>query len=620
MCGIAGIISLDRSLGADLIKKMNQSLRHRGPDDEGYIGIDIASKTLYNLYSDDSQIRQGIDLSSFNNHVNMFMAHRRLSIIDLSTAGHQPMSYDNERLWLVYNGEIYNYKELKEELKAKGHEFKTNTDSEVVLASYKEWGNDCTNHFNGDWAFAIYDKSKNVVFLSRDRYAIKPLYYFYHHSLKVFAFASEVKALSCLPHVSIRMNKEKCFEFLAFGLRDHCKQTMYEDVYQVEPGANLVLDLNTLAFTYHKYYHLKYDASLGHYEHKKALAYAEDIRNLMVDSVRLRLRADVAIGTCLSGGLDSSAIVVIINKLLKEGGIPADCIGDKQKTFTSSFPNEPIDETRYAKRIIELTNSEAHYVYPTVDELDAEIRRLVWHQETPYEGASIYSQWKVLEKASKHVKVVLDGQGADETFGGYTVFKNAYFAQLIKTASPAKFICELAGVFHVHSLSEVLVTLKALPTYLAPDSIKILLWYLRQKSFISNSLEKLDAAEGAFPFRYIRSFRPDINHVLFCYQMMYCLPRLLHSEDRNSMAFSLESRTPFTDYRLVDYLFSIPACYKYHNGWSKWLLRLAMKDMLPSEIVWRKDKLGFAVSNKMKENWPRTKVFDIWTEVCLSGQ
>lgn len=615
MCGIAGIISVNSPLEVELINKMTQSLRHRGPDDEGFLGLDLKSKTIYNLYSQQSQVKEGYDISEFSNHANMFMGHRRLSIIDLSPAGHQPMSYDSGNLWIVFNGEIFNYKELREELKINGYKFKTNTDTEVVLAAYKEWRDDCVKHFNGDWAFAIYDKRKNLLFLSRDRFSIKPLYYFYSSCLKVFAFASEVKALSCLPYVSLSMNKEKCFEFLVFALQEHSNQTMYKDIYQIAPGFNLVLDLNTFKLAHRKYYYLQYEPSLGNYKHKKALAYADDIRDLMIDSVRLRLRADVPIGTCLSGGLDSSSIVVIINKLLKEGGVGVEQIGEKQKTFTSSFPNEPIDETKFAKLIIEHTNSEAYFTYPTIEGANEEINNLTLHQEEPFGGASVYAQWKILEEASKHVKVVLDGQGGDEIFSGYAIYRSAYLAQLIKTVNPVKFVSELLGTVKMHnSLKRVLASLKGLPVYLAPNVLKILFFFIRKRSLIDNALIKLETAEATIPFKYISSFTPNLNNVLFLYQMMYSLPHLLHYEDRNSMAFSIESRTPFTDYRLVDYLFSIPACYKYHNGWAKWLLRLAMKDLLPSEILWRKDKIGFAVSNRMKK-YDRTKIFDIWVEL-----
>jgi asparagine synthase (glutamine-hydrolysing) len=614
LCGIAGIVSLDKPLDVELIKKMTYCLRHRGPDDEGYLGINMPSKAIYNLYSSESQVKKGFELSSFSEHLNMFMGHRRLSIIDLSPAGHQPMSYDNELCWIVFNGEIFNYKELKEELKAKGHEFITHTDTEVILASYKQWGKDCVKYFNGDWAFALYDKNKNSIFLSRDRFSIKPLYYSYNPDSKLFTFASEIKALFCVPDVSKAINEEKCFEFLTFFLHEHSNQTLYRDVYQIEPGSSLVLNLDTFKLDRHKYYDLQYEPSLGSYEDKKALAYADDIRELLIDSVRLRLRADVPIGTCLSGGLDSSSLVVIINKLLKEGGVSPDQIGKNQKTFTCSFPKEPIDETAFAKLIIEHTNSEAYFTYPTIDGANQEITRLITHQEEPFGSASIYAQWKVFEKASTHVKVVLDGQGADEIFGGYAKYRSAYIAQLIRTFSPVKALGEFIGTVKMHnSFKKTLTSLVAMPLHLVPDALKKRLYVHRKRALIDKTLEQLQTTIKAIPFEYLSSFRPNLNNMLYSYQMKYSLPHLLHYEDRNSMAFSIESRTPFTDYRLVDYLFSIPACYKFHDGWSKWLLRLAMKDLLPSKILWRKDKIGFDVSAAM-EKYDRAKIFDIWVK------
>lgn len=612
MCGIAGIVSLGEPLEASLIIKMNQSQKHRGPDDEGYLGLDLRNKNIYNLYSPESQVKEGFDISAFNKQLNLFLGHRRLSIIDLSANGHQPMSYDSARLWITYNGEIFNYRELKAELKAGGYGFRSETDTEVILAAYAKWGNDCVRHFNGDWAFAIYDKKKNVLILSRDRFSIKPLYYFYSPGLKVFAFASEIKALCCLPYVNSDINEEKCFEFLVFALSEHSNQTMYKDIYQIEPGFNLVLDLNTLGISHHKYYYLEYEPSLGVYKHKKALAYADAIRNLLIDSVRLRLKADVPVGTCLSGGLDSSSITVIINKILKEGGLGLGQIGERQKTFTSSFPDEAIDESGFAKLIIEQTNSESHFIYPTLEGVSGKIKDLTLLQDEPFAGTSVYAQWEVFQEASRHVKVALDGQGGDEIFGGYAECRSAYLAQLILRFSMIRFFSELLGTVKMHrSIRGLSVSLKGLPVYLAPNALKLLIYRIRKRSLIDNALKKVETAKANMPFKYIFSFTPNLNNVLYSYQLIYSLPHLLHYEDRNSMACSIESRTPFTDYRLVDYLFSIPACYKYHNGWAKWLLRLAMRDLLPAEILWRKDKIGFAVSNRMKE-YTRDKIFDIW--------
>ncbi len=614
MCGIAGIVSLNNSIDVNLVIKMNQSLEHRGPDDEGFLGVGLTDKAIYNLYSTESQVKHGYHISSFN-HVpmGMLLGHKRLSIIDLSPAGHQPMPYDNGRLWIVYNGEIFNYRELREELKSIGYTFQTNSDTEVILASYQEWGSNCVKHFIGDWAFVIYDTKKEALFLSRDRFGIKPLYYYYSPSLRLFAFASEIKSLLCLPYVESDINREKCFEFLVFSIQEHSSETLYKDVYQVEPGFNLIVDLNTLQLSHKQYYDVQYTSSVGDYNPTKAGSYADDIRELLIDSVKLRLRADVPIGTCLSGGLDSSTIVVIVNKLLKEGRVPLDQIGERQKTFTISFPGETIDETEFAKLIVDHTGAKGHFISPTIEGLHQEIKNLIWFQDEPFGGASLYIQWKVMEEASKEVRVILDGQGGDEVFGGYSIYRSAFFSQLVRTFNLGKLVRELAGTFKLtKSIRQMLTELKALPIQLAPDFLKILLYTTWKKGLIKKTSHDLKIDYSTISSKFLLSFTRNLNEVLYMYLTKYSLPKYLHFEDRNSMAFSLESRTPFTDHRLVDYLFSIPACYKYRDGWSKWLLRLAMKDLLPKEILWRKDKIGFAPSGTMSE-YNRVRIFEIWS-------
>lgn len=615
MCGIAGIVTLNRPLEIGLVIEMNKFMKHRGPDDEGYIGIYTKNGNVYHLYTKESQLKEGYDIVTFNEQVDLLMGHRRLSIIDLSPTGHQPMSYDNRKLWIVYNGEVFNYKELREELKLKGYEFKTNTDTEVILASYKEWGESCVKYFNGDWAFAIYDKRKNIIFLSRDRFGIKPLYYFYDPSLKIFAFSSEIKALLNLPFINFSINKEKCFEFLVFGLSDHSKETMYKNIYQLEPGVNLILNLSSFKIKHYKYYELVYNPLLEPYNHKKSLSYADDIRYLLIDAVKIRLRADVPIGTCLSGGLDSSSIVIIVNKLFKEKGVAIEQIGECQKTFTASFPNEPIDESNFAKIIIRHTNAQGYFVYPEKSKFEEEIKKVMWHQEEPFGGLSVYAQFKVMEQASKHVKVILDGQGGDEVFGGYANYRSAFLSQLVKYFKPVRFVNELFGTFKMYdySFKKTIIALKSMPINLAPNTLKII-FYLLWKRRLINSVSVMLQENFAIPSDFILSFTPNLNKVLYYYQIKYSLPHLLHYEDRNSMAFSIESRTPFTDYRLVDYVFSIPASYKYYRGWSKWLLRLAMRDLLPNEILWRRDKIGFAVSSKMNK-YNRVTLFKIWNKL-----
>jgi asparagine synthase (glutamine-hydrolysing) len=613
MCGIAGIVSLNSPLRNNLIAQMCQRMGHRGPDDEGFLGVDLKNKALYTLYSKNSQVKHGCDVSGFEHQsIDMFLGHKRLSIIDLSPSGHQPMSYKKGKLWIIFNGEIYNYKELREELKARGLTFQSSSDTETILAAYEAWSEGCVNHFIGDWAFVIYDTENNTLFLSRDRFGIKPLYYFYSPESKFFAFASEIKSLLGLPHVESAINRENCFEFLVFAIQEHGRETFYKDIYQIEPSFNLTVSLDTLSIAYKQYYTVFYPSFVGQYNHTKALQYADDIMDLLIDSVRLRLRADVPIGTSLSGGLDSSSVVVIINKILKESGVAFDQIGERQKTFTISYPGEAVDESRFARLIVDITGADGHFISPSLQQLHREIYSLLWFQDEPVGGASQYVQWKMMEEASRYIKVILDGQGGDEIFGGYSVYSSAYFAQLIKKFNFGKLMRELRGSLKMKgSFKGVLSELKTLPMHLLPDVLKPIFYLTIKRRVMKETLKELEVDLKGISSHFLCSFTDNLNEILHLYLMKYCLPHLLHYEDRNSMAFSIESRTPFTDHRLVDYVFSIPACYKYRDGWSKWLLRLAMRGLLPEEILWRRDKIGFAPSQTMHE-YDRHRIFSIW--------
>ncbi len=615
MCGIAGILTMDEMRHQAQVVNMLSALSHRGPDDEGYLGANTANNSIYEFHSGKSLAKKGKNVSLSSERVNLLFGHKRLSILDLSAAGHQPMSYENGSIWIVFNGEIYNYRELRDELKAKGHQFRTNSDTEVILASYQEWGENCVRLFNGDWAFALYDRKRQIVLISRDRYGIKPLYYHYEPDLKMFAFASEVKSLLRAPHLSRDINADRIFEFLAFDLQEHSHETMYKDVCQISPGFNLVFDLKTFDFKFSRYYELAHNASVGDYNARQALSYADDIRELLFDSVRIRLRADTPIGTCLSGGLDSSSIVVIINRILKEEGIGVEQIGSRQKTFTAAFPNEPVDETFFAGLINALTEAESHFVFPSPEGLEKEIGQVIWHQDEPFGGPSVYAQWEVMKEASNHVRVILDGQGGDEVFGGYAVYRAAYISQLASKLKIKSLLLESACVSRTAgSFKQMLSEMKSLPIFLSPRPLKSFFYMAWKKRLIKESLDLLKAKNCGMPMEFMHSFVPNLNGVLHSYQMKYSLPQLLHYEDRNSMAFSIESRTPFTDYRLVDYVFAVPASYKFHNGWSKWLLRLAMRGLLPDEVLWRRDKIGFAAPGSMNK-YNRAELFEEWLKV-----
>ncbi len=538
MCAIFGIFTKERLKNKDL-ESISNLLSHRGPDDQGLIEIPLKDKTLTLL-------------------------HRRLSIIDLSDRARQPMSYDDQSLWIVYNGEIFNYKELREELRLKGYRFKSESDTEMILASYKEWGRDCVRYFNGDWAFCIYDKNKNELFLSRDRLGVKPLYYYFDKDN--FVFSSEIKTLLRLPFIPSDWNKDLVCLFIILGISDFSKYTMYKRIYQLEPANNAIFNLSSQTLRSYKYWSPSYNKDKGRYSTREELRYTRQIRELLEDSVRLRLRADVKVGTCLSGGIDSSIVVMIINNILKRHLPEARSVGEIQNTFTASYKGESIDEKRWVECLTKDINVEKHFVCPLSSHFYRDMNNLVFLHDEPVISTSVYAQYKVMELASRNVKVVLDGQGADELFAGYWAGKNRWKR------------------YPYSSLNRPLKRLAFKSLYY---------WKIR---FLKNFLGDFDVDFVADTL--VQKMPSDLNQHLFLDETQYNLPQLLRYEDRNSMGFSVEARVPFTDYRLVEYVLNIPFCYKIHNGWTKYILRRAVEDFVPSKIVWRKDKIGFQTPEK----------------------
>lgn len=600
MCAISGLLGFADPLPPSLIKTMTNTMRHRGPDDEGYLTVSMEdggfrAQSYRGLGSPSPDLPL---LEKTSRPVHLYVGHRRLSILDLTLAGHQPMSAGQD-LSIVFNGEIFNYVELRQELKALGYTFQTGTDTEVVLAAYDCWGEHCVTRFNGDWAFCIVDREREVLFLSRDRYGIKPLYYY--QGPEVFAFASEIKALLTLPMVPRRLNREMAFEYCALHCRDHTAETLYDGILQLRPGHNLFVHLRTGTLDQSCYYHVRYTEDLGHYSHAQALTYAADVRELLIDAVRLRLRADVPVGTCLSGGLDSSSIVAIMGSLL--GRDQGETI---QNTFTASFPGEPIDETNFAQLITRGLSVNTHYVYPSRKGYQQAIPSILYYQDEPFGSSTVYSQWEVMKEAAKHVKVVLDGQGGDEVFGGYWDNRASFFTHLLHKAKMSQFVSELCWIAeNAGGWKKTLQALKPVPFFFLGSVLKPFVYRVRFREDVQLSAQTFGPGSEYSWTHVNQKFCANTNELLFHYLTAYSLPYLLKAEDRNSMAHSIEARVPFTDHRLVDYVFSVPAVYKIHRGWTKWLLRLAMKDLLPDQILWRKDKLGFATPKwtSRKNEW-----------------
>lgn len=491
MCGITGILNLNnKKINNKELEKMTNIVRHRGPDDEGYV---LLGDNVFEVRVGKDTVKQikGRKITDkINKKFTIGLGHRRLSIIDLSANGHQPMSDSEKKIWIVYNGEIYNYIELREELIKKGYKFKTKSDTEVIINAYKEWGTYCVKKFNGMWGFAIYDLKKKLLFCSRDRFGIKPLYYYFDKN--VFIFGSEIK--------SILENKIK-----------------------------------------------------------------------IKDSIKLRLRSDVPVGTCLSGGLDSSSIVCLTNELMLSKKI----IGNKQKTFktfSACYETKYCDERKYIEEIIKKTNIEKKYIFPSSKLLWKELQKLIWHQEEPFVGTSVYAQWCVMKLANKKVKVLLDGQGSDELLAGYIYYFYYYLKTLLNRKKYFSFLKEF-----ILSLDLTFPIIKnkffKTPNFRIEKMLK--------EKFLENN-------------RKINLTRTTLSDTLEISLTKIGLPALLRYEDKNSMAFSIESRLPFLDYRLVEYISSLPIKLKINNGWTKSILRNSMKDILPIKIRNRRAKLGFS--------------------------
>jgi asparagine synthase (glutamine-hydrolysing) len=588
MCGIAGIYGMRAKVHPKEIKKMTDSLWHRGPDDEGFLGVNFKEKSIYPLTGKESKV-EGDRIEDFDKSVDLFLGHRRLSIIDLSDAGHQPMCNENGRIWVVYNGEIYNYREVRTELELLGHRFKSHTDTEVIVHGYEEWQTDCVKRFNGMWAFALIDLDENKIFCSRDRIGVKPFYYTYDGDQ--FCFASEIKAFLEMNDFAAKPNEQILADYLFFGLLDHTEETFLKNIYQLKPGTHLMIEGNQLKI---KEY---WDIEPGEL-HLSEDDYTEQFYELFKDSIRLRLRTDVPIGTCLSGGLDSSAIVCLTNQLMLEDQIAdRSVIGDKQKTFSSCFEDHAYDERQFIELVIGQTGAERNYFFPSGQNLVEVLPKLLWHQDEPFGSTGIYAQWELMKLAKeRRITVLLDGQGGDELLGGYLPSFYYLFRGLLKDFSLRHLLREMRG-FQKYHAATLFGTLSRWITSGA--------WNVVNK--------RIEWANETFQKRFHRSFsRPpkfenDLNNYLYQSFRFLTLPRFLHYEDRNSMAFSNEARLPFLDFRLVEYIFALPPDQKIREGVTKFILRKAMKGVLPEGVRERYDKMGFVTPDDL---WFRTVLKD----------
>ena len=590
MCGIAGIVKF-KSSDIDLvssIQKMDAAIEHRGPDGNGYLIINDDSATpAFSEHTPSSIIESRIlhkPIQKLNdtNNAQAILLHRRLSIIDVQATGYQPMCNTNKDIWITHNGEIYNYVELREELLKLGHTFHTASDTEVILAAYKQWGADCVNRFNGMWAFVIYDKNKKQLFASRDRFGVKPFYYI--HIGSVFAFASEQKALIASSLIEFKPNNKAIFDYWMFSSMEKEEEGMFSGIIELFPSHNLTLNIETGELKKWKYYTLPYTKvyDTETFNEKEVI---EKIQSLVLDSIKLRLRSDVTVGSCLSGGIDSSSIVSAIHKMNHTS----------LNTFTVAFKDKKIDESHWAKIVSDDTNSKAHTVTPDSKELLADIKNLIYCQDIPIWSTSTYAQYRVMQLIKENnIKVVLDGQGGDELFAGYESYYFYYLQDILRNQGVntfvkaskeiQKLVPSVKQYFKQLVLKEYLYKLPATSQLQARLSIHSELKYLNRDflnehvNHLNEKPEQLDSLNEALAYDFT-------NTLLKVY---------LKCEDRCSMWHSVESRTPFADdINLIEYVFSIPYKYKIQQGKLKPLLREAMRGIVPQQVLDTKDKKGY---------------------------
>jgi asparagine synthase (glutamine-hydrolysing) len=531
---------------------MSEVLRHRGPDDVGF----------------------------FFDH-KVALGNTRLSIIDVKS-GHQPIHNENSTIWITYNGEIYNFQQLRQALEKLGHEFYTESDTEVIVHAYEQWSENCVKEFNGMWAFAIWDSNRDKLFVSRDRLGIKPLYYSLNE--KRFIFASEIKAI-LLDKSSPKMPNDKViYEYLVYGLLDHTEQTFFSQIKRLLPAHNLLIDKSGVQIE--KYWEMPRINKEIESSNTSDESYAKRFLGLFKDCVKLELISEVPIGTCLSGGLDSSTIVCILNHLVKLNSQAHKVFGEQLKTFTASFRGKEIDERKYVEKVIEKTMAEKNLVFPNAEQLWKDIKKLVYFQDEPFISSSVYAQWCVMKLASQKVKVVLDGQGGDELLTGYILYHLVFLQDLWRQKRISSFIKESLLGF------DVMAPYVKRYLFLSPDrrfeEVKALL-----NPEFASEFDSTMEARALLEYEDL----PDLLHKQITKSN---LPALLRYEDRNSMAFSVETRVPFLDHRLVEYINSLPVTQKLKNGWTKRVLRNAMKGILPEEIRRRRKKIAFATP---QEEW-----------------
>jgi len=550
MSGICGVtskmISTDERIR--LVYRMVFCMNHRGPDNS----------------------------ESWSNEF-ISLGHNRLSIIDLSSNANQPM---HKGEWVItYDGVIYNYMEIRSELEYKHNlQFITNSDAEVILAAWDTWGEKAINKFRGMWAFSIYNKTSHDLYLCRDRFGIKPLYYYELNGH--FLFASEIKAILEDKNVARRVKLTTLADFL-MGFHDHSKETFFENIYQIEPGCYIHFNLMDGSKKHFRYYDLD-KATEG------KTSTIEELSDCIKETIYAHLRSDVPIGTCLSGGLDSSTIATIAGQYMNN-------YYSRQLHAITAQSEDPVnDESTYAREVVDNSNLIWYLTKPSADNFLMNWGNCLWHQDEPVGGPSILMQYYVMKTAhQKGLKVMLDGQGGDEALLGYERYYGTFLLEIIKRGEMFNFGIQFIKAIEKSKLNALQMFQYLI--YFTAKWLRVLVnkskWNLIPPTLLDHGLNTL--RESCNTYKSIRSLQiAEITK--------YQLPHLLRYEDRNSMAWSIEARVPFVDHKIIEMAVSLQPNDKIQNGYTKYALRKIMDKKMPDNITWRRNKIGFEVSPPVK--------------------
>ena len=570
MCGICGIINLNgQPVEGSRLNPMMKAMKHRGPDDEGSFIED-----------------------------NIALGFVRLSIIDLSKAGHQPMLSDDGRYVLIFNGEIYNYIEIRDELIAKGHRFSTKTDTEVLLKSYIEWGEDCLHKFNGMWAFVIYNRTTKKIFAARDRYGIKPFYYYTDGTQ--YIFASEIPPILSVLNQKPKPDHQGIFDYLVFNRTDQTEHTFFSEIKKLQHGHLFRIDLNIPCLggikRGQKWYDLKERVSEA-----EGFKNPKEYKELLSSAIGLRLRSDVPVGVCLSGGLDSSSIVSVLLQDYNKKDL---------NTFSAVYNKGQIgDETEFINEY-KTSLKNMFFTSPDANSLEKDLAQFVKAHGEPIPSTSPYAQYKVMELAQGKVVVTLDGQGADEELAGYHYFFGFYFKDLFTQGRVGKLNSEM---YHYIANHHSLMGIKSFLFFMLPKCLRTRVrvnekGYLKA-DFVDRFKDNNSIAGNLYGSK-------SLTDALFDH-FEYKLEHLLKWEDRNSMWFSLEARVPFLDYRLVEKTLATSSDWKIRKGMTKYILREAMEGILPEKIRMRRDKIGFGTP---QDEWFREPAWQNITNEVFNSE